>query len=81
MKLVQTLKQVTANRHHRQHFRFNSTFFLGKLETPAGDNQLLARRSQQIWRDGKTLCLTASFIAGRMKDGLSSSVEVELLSA
>ncbi|MBA4183429.1 MAG: hypothetical protein H0X49_05380 [Acidobacteria bacterium] len=46
------MKQVTANRHHRQHFRLNSTFFLDKLETPAGDNQLLARRSEQFWRDG-----------------------------
>jgi hypothetical protein len=39
VKLVQTLKQVTANKHHRQHFRFNSTFFLGKLETPSSEYQ------------------------------------------
>jgi rhamnogalacturonyl hydrolase YesR len=63
VKLVQFLKQVTANRHHRQHFRFNSTFFLGKLETPSGEYQHLARRSQQFWRDKESLCFTASFIA------------------
>ncbi len=71
MKLVQFLKQVTANRHHRQHFRFNSTFFLGKLETPSGDNQLLARRRQQIRRAGQTLRLTASFIAELLEKGYS----------
>jgi hypothetical protein len=63
VKLVQFLKQVTANRHHRQHFRFNSTFFLGKLETPSGDNQLLTRRRKRNRRAGQTLRLTASFIA------------------
>lgn len=35
----------------------------GKLETPAGEYQHLARRSQQIWQASRTLCLTASFIA------------------
>jgi hypothetical protein len=62
VKLVQTLNKVTAKRHHRQHFRFNSTSFESKRETPAGEYQLVARRSQQIWRNGQTLRLTASFI-------------------
>jgi len=73
VKPVQFLKQVTANRHHRQHFRFNSTFFLNKLETPSGEYQHLARRSQQIWRDGQTLCLTASFIADLFGTALKPS--------
>jgi len=62
-RLKFTLNKVTANRHHRQHFSFNSTFFLGKLATPSGEYQHLARRSQQIWRDSQTLRLTTSFIA------------------
>ena len=37
-------------------------FFLNKFETPSGEIKI-ARRRQQFWRNGQTLCLTASFIA------------------
>jgi rhamnogalacturonyl hydrolase YesR len=80
-RLKFTLNKVTAKRHHRQHFSFNSIFFLSKLETPSGEYQHLARRSQQFWRDKESLCLTTSFIAGRMKDRLWTAIEVRLPSA
>ena len=60
--LVQTLNEVTANKHHRRHYSLIQRFFLSKLETPSGEIKV-ARRSQQIWRDKESLCLTASFIA------------------
>jgi hypothetical protein len=48
-----TLKQVTAKRHHRQHFRFNSTFFLSKLITLAGENQDSPPQSADLAGQGK----------------------------
>jgi rhamnogalacturonyl hydrolase YesR len=73
-RLKFTLNKVTAKRHHRQHFSFNSIFFLSKLETPSGEYQHLARRSQQFWRDKESLCLTTSFIADLLGAGLNTNL-------
>ena len=55
------VNKVTARKHHQRR-EFNSRFFVSETGTPSGANQNCPPQ-QAKRRDGRTLCLTATFIA------------------